>query len=331
MVILAEVTEKSPEITKEQWNQVNEFNKEMLEEFLQQGHLSPHTKKQYESALRIFFVFIHDKCKNLPLHELKPKHALQYQNFLMNRDMSSSAVKLKRSAVSSICGYIELYHNDDYPLFRNIYSKQIPNPPKAFRHEKKPLTPDELIFLISELEKREEWQMVAYIQFSYDSGCRRGEVRQVLKSIMDAEFVKDKSTGEDKKYYLTHEVRCKGSGKVGKPRKLTFSDISKDAIRKWLEVRGEDECPFIFVTKTKAGKVAQASLTLANTWCNEVFSEIIGRRVHPHQLRASRATNAVLYENKDIETVKNLLGHISSETTKIYVVKEGEDEVNDLY
>jgi integrase len=328
---LAEITKKSDQITDEQWEKVHEFNRNITEEFLQQGHLSPQTKKGYESALKIFFVFVHDKCKNLPLHELKPKHALQYQNYLMNRDMSSSAVKFKRSAVSSICGYLELYYNDEYGLFRNIYSKQIPNPVKSFRHEKKPLTPDELQFLISELEKREEWQMIAYIQFSYDSGCRRGECRQILKSVVDAEYVKDKSTGEDKKYYLTHDVRCKGSSKNGKIRKLTFSDISKDAISKWLEIRGEDDCPFVFVTKTKAGKVAQASLSLANGWCTDVFSEIIGRRVHPHQLRSSRATNAVLFENKSIEAVKSLLGHNSSETTKIYVVNEGADEVDDLF
>lgn len=328
---MAEITKKSEAITEEQWNKVHPFNKEISEEFLQQGHLSPQTLRQYESALKIFFIFIYDRCKNLPLYELKPKHALQYQNFLMSRDMSSAAVKLKRSCVSSLCGYVELYHNDDYPLFRNIYSKQIPNPPKSFRHEKKPLTPDELLFLIAELEKRNEWQMIAYIQFSYDSGCRRGESRQILKSVATANYVKDTRTGEDKKYYLTHDVRCKGKGRIGKVRKLTFSDISKDAISKWLEVRGEDDCPYVFVVKTKAGKVHQGSLSLFNDWCNGLFTEIIGRRVHPHQLRASRATNLVSYEGKDIEKVKNLLGHLSSETTKIYVVKEGEDEVDDLY
>jgi site-specific recombinase XerC len=110
-----------------------------------------------------------------------------------------------------------------------------------------------------------------------------------------------------------------------------FSDIAKDAIVKWLEVRGEDECPYVFVRKTKDGRVHQLSVSTFNDWCAGVFTEIVGRRVHPHQLRSSRATNAVVYDGQDIEKVKNLLGHMSSETTKIYVVKEEEDDVGDLF
>ncbi|MBU7316149.1 tyrosine-type recombinase/integrase [Paenibacillus sp. SM 69] len=325
------MADKLPEVTKEEYEKFHEFNKEILEEFLQQQHLSPQTLRQYESALKIFFRFVFEKCKNLPLYELKPKHALQYQNFLLSRDLSSNAVKLKRSAVSSLCGYLEVYYSDEYPLFRNIYNKKIPNPPKALRHEKKPLTPDELNYLNSELEKREEWQMIAYIQFSYDSGCRRGETAQLLKEVVNYSYVKDQKTGEEKNHYLTHNIRAKGRGKNGKIRKLMFGDISKDAIKKWLEIRGDDDCPYVFVKKTKTGKLYPLSPSAFNDWCTNTFSEIMGRRVHPHQLRSSRATNLVAHEGKDIEKVKNLLGHQSSETTKIYVVKEGEDGVDDLF
>jgi integrase len=324
------IAERLPEVTQEEYDTFHEFNKDILQEFLQQQHLSPHTLKQYESALKIFFRFIHDKCKNLPLYELKPKHALQYQNFLLSRDLSSNAVKLKRAAVSSICGYLETYYSDDYPLFRNIYNKKIPNPPRSFKHEKRPLTPEELENLIAELEKRKEWQMVAYIKFSFDSGCRRAETIQLQKSVALADYVKDPKTGENKAYYVTHDIRCKGRSRVGKVRKLIYSDYSKDAISKWLDVRGVDECPYVFVRKTKSGEVKQLSMSTFNDWCSGIFSDIVGRRVHPHQLRSSRAT-ALSNEGKNIEKIKSLLGHDSSETTKIYIVKEGEDEVDDLF
>lgn len=316
--------EKLKEVTDAEWEQVNEFNREITNEFLQQQHLSPQTLRQYESALKIFFRFIMEKCKNLPIYELKPKHALQYQNFLISRDLSSSAVKFKRSAVSSLCGYMEVYYSDEYPLFRNIYNKKIPNPAKSFRHEKKPLTPEELEFLIQELEKRKEWQMLAYLKFSYSSGCRRSEARQLLKEVVAYEHVKDKN------YYLTHNIRTKGRGKEGKVRRIVFDDSALEAIKKWLEVRGEDDCPYVFVTRTK-DKVEQVSSTTFNYWCSEIFSGIVGRRVHPHQLRATRATHLVSNDGKDIESVKNLLGHQSSETTKIYVIKENEDSLDDLF
>jgi integrase len=322
---------KLPEVTEEEWQEINQWNRDITEEFLQQGHLSPHTLTQYSSGIKIFFRWVKENCGNKPLYELKPRDALRYQNYLINRELSSNAIKFKRSAVSSLCGYVELYYADEYPLFRNIYNKKIPNPPKQLRHEKKPLTVEELDYLIKELDKRGEWQMIAYIQFSYDSGCRRSESLQILKEIVDYEYVKDPKTGEHKNYYFTHNVRTKGRGREGKIRKLMFSDIAKDAIVKWLEVRGEDECPYVFVRKTKDGRVHQLSVSTFNDWCAGVFTEIVGRRVHPHQLRSSRATNAVVYDGQDIEKVKNLLGHMSSETTKIYVVKEEEDDVGDLF
>lgn len=328
---MSEAIEKLKEVTLEEWNSVHELNREILEEFLQQQHLSPQTLRQYESCLKIFFRFIMEKCKNLPIYELKPKHALQYQNFLMARGMSSSAVKIKRSAVSSLCGYIEVYYADEYPLFRNIYNKKIPNPPKTARHEKKPLTPDEITKLVEELKNRKEYQMIAYLLFSYDSGCRRAETNQILKEITTYPYLKDPKTGEDKNYYQSHPIRTKGKGKEGLVRKLTFTDLGKDAAIKWLEIRGEDDCPFLFVQKTKAGKTTHLNAGTFNSWCREVFGEIIGRRVHPHQLRASRATNLSLYEDKNIEKIKGLLGHKSSETTKIYIVNEDENDIGDLF
>lgn len=328
---MSEIAEKLPSVTQEEYDKFHEFNKEILSEFLMQGHLSPHTLKQYESALKIFFRFVYEKCKNLPLHELKPKHALLYQNYLIARGMASNAVKLKRSAVSSLCGYMEIYYADEYPLFRNIYNKKIPNPPKQIVHEKKPLTPDEIEHLISTLEDQNEWQMAAYVRFSYISGCRRAESVQLLKEVVTYNKVRDQKTGEEKNYYLTNPIRCKGRGAVGKIRKLQFDDSAKNSIQKWLDYRGEDDCPFVFVQKTKEGKVSQLNPGTFNYWCSEIFSDIVGRRVHPHQLRSSRATNLAIYEDKNVEGIKSLLGHESSETTMIYIVKENEDEVDDLF
>jgi integrase len=324
------LTEKLKEVTEQEWNQVDDFNKQITSEFLEQGHLSPHTLSQYKSALRIFFRWVYDNCQNKPITDLKPKDALRYQNFLINRELSSSGIKLKRSAVSSLCGYIELYYADEYPLFRNIYNKKIPNPPKTLKNEKKPLTNEEFDLLLKTLEEKEEWQMLAYVMFSYSSGCRRAEGRQLLKEVVDYEYIKDKD-GNYKNYYLTHEIRCKGRGREGKRRKLQFSDEAMNAIKKWLEIRGEDDCEFVFVTKTKDGKVSQISASTFNYWCSEIFTKIVGRRVHPHQLRSTRATHLVAISGKDIKSAQKLLGHESSDTTELYVIKEGDDDIDDAF
>jgi integrase len=324
------MTEKLKEVTEQEWNQVDDFNKQITFEFLEQGHLSPHTLSQYKSALRIFFRWVYDNCQNKSITDLKPKDALRYQNFLINRELSSSGIKLKRSAVSSLCGYIELYYADEYPLFRNIYNKKIPNPPKTLKNEKKPLTNEEFDLLLKTLEEKEEWQMLAYVMFSYSSGCRRAESRQLLKEVADYEYIKDKD-GNYKNYYLTNEIRCKGRGREGKRRKLQFSDEAMSTIKKWLEIRGEDDCEFAFVTKTKDGKVSQISASTFNYWCSEIFTKIVGRRVHPHQLRSTRATHLVTISGKDIKSAQKLLGHESSDTTELYVIKEGDDDIDDAF
>lgn len=316
---------KIPTVTEQEWQEVNQFNRKIVEEFLlQQAHLSNATLGQYRSALRIFMRYIKEHEQNKPITDLKPRNALKYQNWLINLGLSPNAVKFKRAAISSLCGYLEVYYSDLYPTFRNIYSKAIPSPAKAPVYEKTPLSKDEIELLISELEKREEYQMIAYILVSYCSGARRAEVRQLRKEIADYNKV------EGKPYYMTHTVRAKGRSKQGKQTKLIIDDRAMDAIKKWLEIRGQDDCPFLFVHRN-GSVVEQVSLSAFNYWCSDVFSKIVGHRVNPHRFRVSRASHIVLEEHKDIKVVKRLLGHADISTSQLYVVGDDTDDLDDLF
>lgn len=323
--LVEKIADKINPVTLEEWQQCNEWNRNMTEEFLEQGHLSPKTLEQYDSALKIFFRWVKDNADNKPLIELKPRDALKYQNFLINRGLSSSAVKFKRSSVSSLCGYVELYYCEDYPLFRNIYNKKIPNPAKAFLHEKKPLTPEEYELLINKLREKNKLQVIAYVEFSYSSGCRRAEARQLLRDVVNYEKIKGKS------YYLTHPIRCKGKGRKGSVRELQYNDIALKALKDWLSFRGKDDCPYVFVTKNNNGEYQQVTETTFNKWCSGIISKIIGRRVHPHLLRSTRATDLVTRSGKDIKSAQQLLGHKDSSTTEGYVVRDGSKDLDDCF
>lgn len=87
----------------------------------------------------------------------------------------------------------------------------------------------------------------------------------------------------------------------------------------------------MFVIKQKDGTAHQVGETTFNEWCSGLFSNIMGKRIHPHLLRSSRATNLVVYEHRDLETAQKLLGHESSETTKIYVVKEDQEDAFEAF
>lgn len=328
---------KIEEVTDEIWdNEIDEENKMLIEEFLQQQHLSPATLKQYESGLKIFAKWVHDFC--LPkgkkkIYDLKPRDALKYQNWLISKELSPNAIKFKRSTVSSLCGYIEVYYGEDYKDFRNIFTKAIPNVAKSNVKEKIPLTSKEIETIVNELIKRGDLQKLAYVYFTYITGCRREESRQLLKEVVDYELLKDKD-GKNKNFYSTHNIRAKGRGKEGKVRKFAFDQKAMDAIRAWVKYRSEqvenDDCPYVFVSKHKDG-YRQISANTFNLWC-EYFSKIIGGKpVHPHLFRSSRATNAVVDEGKDIKSVQKLLGHESSQTTEIYVVRDTTDDLDELF
>ena len=133
--------EKLIEISEEDWENVNHFNKTILEEFLNDStELSPKTKKVYRSNLRIWFVWVMKFLDNKKETMIKPLDFKRYQNWLMNRGVSSSDVNNKRAAVSALNNYIEIYYGDEFPMFRNFINRSIKHPPETRVHEKTPLS-----------------------------------------------------------------------------------------------------------------------------------------------------------------------------------------------
>ena len=129
--------------------------------------------------------------------------------------------------------------------------------------------------------------------------------------------------------YKTHKIRCKGRSKAGKVRQLQFGQEAMDAIKKWLEIRGEDDCPYMFVIKNK-NETRQVSESTFNEWCSGLLTKLVGRRVHPHLLRESRATNLVVQDKKSVEVAQKLLGHESSETTtKHYIIRQDTEDADE--
>lgn len=312
-------------VTEEEYLKCNEWNRMILEEFLQQSHFSKDSVKQYRSAGKIFLRFVFDRFQDKPIYELKARNGMLYQNWLDGLGLSSSAIRLRRSLVSSLSNYIELYYGEDYPLFRNIFPKGVAHVPHHHKNEKIPLTVDEFNHLVKTLDEQEEYQMKLYVLLAYYTGSRRGECIQVLKEVVNYDKVKGKD------FYATNTVRGKGAGKNGKPYKLFFNDIVMDAMKGWLEFRGEDNIPELFVRVYKDGRVTPLKREVFNDWCSGKFTEILGIRVTPHNFRRTRATHMVVEEGLSIDKAKALLQHESSETTSTYVIKEDGDELDDIF
>lgn len=331
---------KIEQVSDEFWESVvNSEDKMLIEAFLEQERLSDRTLQQYKSALRIFARWVHENCKTkrgepARIVDLKARDALRYQDWLGKQGLGSSGIRFKRSAVSSLCGYIEVYWSEEYPDFRNIYSKAIKPVKNVKKKEKVPLTSAEMDKLAKVLEKNGEWQKLAYLWFTYTTGCRREESRQLLKEVVDYPKVKNKA-GEETNAYITHMIRAKGEGKTGKVRRFKFDERAMKAIQKWIEFRAtlveQDNCDYVFVSRSKKDGFKQLSPNTFNTWCEEFSVILDGKHVHPHLIRSSRATVAVMEEGVDIKLVQKMLGHNSSETTEIYIVRDDDDSDDELY
>ena len=333
MILDGKIAARTEEITDEEWLTVNKYNREMV-----QDYLSAKTRPAYKSGLRIFFKYVKDYLGDKDFTKIKKKEFQKYLNWLTNRGMSDSAIKFKKSCVSAFCNYVMMMYEEELPTFRN-FTTGLKVVQTGYVHEKLPLTPDEYVALCQELEKCEEWQKLAYLVFSYSTGCRRAEARQLLKEVVDypAKEKKIKIIDEDgkeveatSKQYQTHNIRCKGHSIVGKVRKLKFGEDAMHWIKKWLEVRGDDDCPYVFVIKQKNGETRQVGEGTFNDWCSGLFTKIVGRRVHPHLFRESRATNLVVYEHKSAEVAQKLLGHEDVSTTKNhYIIQDDSNDESD--
>ena len=265
---------------------------------------------------------------------------MKFQNNLINLGHSSSDINNKRAAISSLNNYIVLFYGDELPTFKNFIVRGMPRPETQFVNKKEPPSKEEMALLINTMEERDDWQKAAYLRYTFDTGCRRAESIQLLKDVVDYKpIVKEKEVVNPDgtksvvtiKYYQSNETRCKGRGKTGKVRRLVFGEETMSAIKKWLEMRGEDDCPYVFVYK-RGEATHQITETTLNRWASNTFTPILGRRFHPHILREARATSIVVEEGKSLEAAQKLLGHNSSDTTKIYVVRNDEDEeIDELY
>lgn len=332
---------RSDDISDEMWLEVLEFNRNMVQEYLDnQAELAVKSKIGYESGLKIFFYWVKQYLNNKSLLDIKKKEFVKYLNWLTNRGLSDSAIKFKKTCVSNICNYVMMMYEEEYPTFHSFVISDMKVVKTGYVHNKVPLTPDEYITLCEELKKRQEWQKLAYLVFSYSTGCRRAETRQLLKEVVNykpkEKLIKiiDEDGNEQKvisKSYQTHTIRCKGTSIVGKPRKLKFGEDAMQWLNKWLDERGEDNCPYMFVIKQKKNNTTrQVGEDTFNGWCKGLFTEIIGRRVHPHLIRESRATNIVVFEHKSAEVAQKLLGHNDVSTTKNhYIIQNDECDESD--
>lgn len=298
--------------TSEKRDLFNPQNKQLLIEFLSycsSQNLSKESIRQYENKIEIFFVWLLESRDNKSFFDITKKDIMIWQSEMINEGKSSSTIRQYRSALSSMSKYIEDVC-DEHKGFKNIINK-IPAPKSEYIRKKTYLPGSDFLMLKEELKKRKQWQKLCYLSLAYDAASRKSECHQTLKQI-------------DFEHNETTIVRGKGGKKFTQP----FSNETAVYIKKWLEVRGEDDCDKLFVIKTKAGKVSPISKSTLNGWCkyfSKVYKELTGKDewIYPHCFKLNRLSNLYHEDNLPLEIVQEY-GHHNEPTTTLnnYIEKK---------
>lgn len=112
------------------------------------------------------------------------------------------------------------------------------------------------------------------------------------------------------------EVSVRGKG--DKLRIVFLSDGARKAIKAYLDKRTDPE-EALFVSLSKSGKVLGRITPRSVERLVDFYARKAGipKRIHPHQLRHSFATD-LLINGADLRSVQSLLGHANVSTTQIY-------------
>lgn len=107
-------------------------------------------------------------------------------------------------------------------------------------------------------------------------------------------------------------------GKGDKIRVVFLSDGARSALKRYLKERTDTE-EIMFVSIMKNGAVRGSILPRTVERIVDRYARIAGipKKVHPHQLRHSFATD-LLINGADLRSVQELLGHANISTTQVY-------------
>lgn len=313
-----------------EWDTVNEFNKNLLEDFLielESNKKSKGTINQYKNDMRIIFIYILRKLNNKPITELNKKHFRNINLWFINElGLSSARCNRLMSAVRSMLTFAE--EDDDYDYEVN-YASKVKGLAKESVREIYFLTDEQIEKLRNVLISRGKYLHALYLDLSYDSGARRNECYQVLK-----EGLLERNN--------TNTV----IGKRGKKFPLIYFDRTKESLKLYLEQRGEDDIPELWVIKSNDEKKVISYNTLYSyiVQMANILEEIEGEYIpfNPHSLRHSALENlgnGTHYMCKklgkengfSLEELKVLARHESVSTTEGYLRNKDSDVLEGMF
>lgn len=316
--------------SEEKWVKVLKANKELLEDYLTElksKRRRPKTIEQYRFDGRMLLCYIFTDMDNKYLIDFTKKDFRKISLWLTEeRKVSNARFNRVFSLIRGMMEYAE--DEDDYDYERNMARKI-----KGL--EKEPVRDicflsDEQIHKIRDyLLEKELYRECVYLDLSYDSAGRIGEIAQVQKHDL-----------------LNRRNTNIVVGKRGKKFPLIYHNNTLESLKLWLDERGEDDLDELFVTTRYDTKRVVTEDALYE-WCvrfRGILCELEGTYIKftPHSFRHSALENykrGTHYMCKElgkpdgftIEELQILANHESMDTTKSYLKDDKEDVLQNMF
>jgi integrase len=209
-----------------------------------------------------------------------------------------------------------LADDDDVDYAFNIASK-VKGLPKNPVREITFLSEEQIFWLRDALLERRRTLEAVYLMLSYVSAARRNEVHQTLKE------------GLTERYFTNVVI-----GKRAKKFRLYYDQQTQDLIKRYLDERGPDDDPFLFVKCYANGKKEYVHKSTFNEWCSQMgrmLSAHEGReiKINPHAFRHTRL-EVLSRKGIPLEKLKSLAHHESVATTETYLAKREDEDIADI-
>lgn len=325
--MLREKALKLPEVTDEIYELCNEETRRIFKDY-EDMHplLSPETKKQYKSGRRQFAYWIYTALNDKPLYKITRRDFNRYLSYLVNRGMSSSGIRFKKSSISTVCEYIESTISEEdehYSKFHN-FTKTDMKIPKNYVYNKIPISEEEYKKLIDTLMEDENYMACAWVACAFNTAARRAGIRQFKTDILYQDIK------EGQEYVMANVVREKGASIDGKPAQYMIPLPALYYMKLWVDKRGYEH-EYIFTTKYSK-EYKQISKEWADDLCLNVLSDILERRINVHLFKSS-AISYYLTKGMDLKFVsKNIAMHNDiSTTSNFYDLRTFEDQRNEMF
>lgn len=320
--------------TPELWDKVNPENKAILQDFLdeyRQQKKAQSTITAYYQDARIALIYILRFHGNKSLLSMSKKDFRNYSLWLSDDcKLSANRVNRLKATVNSIMEFV--CNDDDYDIEVN-FAKKV----KGLPRERVKTNDDDFFFTFEEfiavrnkLVEMGDLQTAVLWSISFDSAGRRNEIFQIKKEgLLDGN--------------KTNIVR----GKRGKMFPLIYLDDTKELIRQYLEQRGDDDIESLWYAEHGGKRMEVTKDALYNRFikCSKILSEIRGQEtnIFPHSARHSRFNvlknggdsrlQSGNGENRvyDLNEIKLLAHHESSQTTEMYLKDNTEEMIDSLF